>query len=138
MDRAVALPARVGLVLALVLLGTACERRVDVDFGLPPPYDALVVPAERLDSEAAVRRGRALYLSYCAMCHGPEGRGDGPRAGILASRPRDMTSPRWQAAMSPRRTYAAIHAGRPASGMPSWRSLDEEQIWDLVAYVRSL
>ncbi|GAB4386605.1 c-type cytochrome [Albidovulum sp.] len=35
--------------------------------------------------------GRALYLDYCAGCHGPAGRGDGPLAKDLARRPADLT-----------------------------------------------
>jgi mono/diheme cytochrome c family protein len=35
--------------------------------------------------------GRALYADYCAVCHGPEGRGDGPLAGEGGLRPADLT-----------------------------------------------
>jgi mono/diheme cytochrome c family protein len=35
--------------------------------------------------------GRDTYLRYCASCHGPEGRGDGPLAGSLTQRPADLT-----------------------------------------------
>ena len=33
-----------------------------------------------------------LYLRHCAVCHGPDGRGDGPAAGLLSPRPRDFTA----------------------------------------------
>lgn len=35
--------------------------------------------------------GRALFQDYCARCHGPSGRGDGPAAAALAHRPADLT-----------------------------------------------
>lgn len=35
--------------------------------------------------------GRALYLDYCAGCHGDAGRGDGPAALGLARKPADLT-----------------------------------------------
>ncbi len=35
--------------------------------------------------------GRALYLDYCASCHGPGGKGDGPAAEGLANAPADLT-----------------------------------------------
>ena len=36
----------------------------------------LVNPFER--TEANLAQGQALYLTYCGVCHGPEGHGDGP------------------------------------------------------------
>ena len=35
--------------------------------------------------------GQALYLEYCAACHGDAGRGDGPLARTTAKAPRDLT-----------------------------------------------
>jgi mono/diheme cytochrome c family protein len=35
--------------------------------------------------------GRTLYLHYCASCHGPAGRGDGPVASSLGEKPTDLT-----------------------------------------------
>ena len=35
--------------------------------------------------------GRALYLRYCASCHGRSGRGDGPVAPALGEKPIDLT-----------------------------------------------
>ena len=46
-----------------------------------PPRPAL------MDSLA----GRDSYAQYCSSCHGPAGRGDGPVASALRSRPADLT-----------------------------------------------
>jgi len=35
--------------------------------------------------------GHDMYLRYCASCHGPQGHGDGPLAGVLDRRPADLT-----------------------------------------------
>lgn len=35
--------------------------------------------------------GRAAYLQYCASCHGPGARGDGPVADVLDTPPPDLT-----------------------------------------------
>ena len=34
--------------------------------------------------------GRVLYTTYCASCHGVDGRGSGPVAGSLVVRPSDL------------------------------------------------
>jgi len=35
--------------------------------------------------------GKEMYKSYCASCHGPSAKGDGPAAAALKSPPRDLT-----------------------------------------------
>ncbi len=47
-----------------------------------------------------VETGRALFETYCASCHGRDGRGGGPVAAALKARPTDLT------------TYAAHNGGR--------------------------
>ena len=36
-------------------------------------------------------QGPALYKAYCAVCHGPEAKGDGPMAALLKVPPPDLT-----------------------------------------------
>jgi mono/diheme cytochrome c family protein len=36
-------------------------------------------------------QGPALYKAYCAACHGPEAKGNGPSASTLKFRPADLT-----------------------------------------------
>jgi mono/diheme cytochrome c family protein len=44
-----------------------------------------------VDEESREVAGADLYLRYCASCHGPGGRGDGPVAASLKRRPADLT-----------------------------------------------
>ena len=46
---------------------------------------AAAAAAEATDSQ------RQTFYEYCASCHGPMGRGDGPVAGDLKKRPADLT-----------------------------------------------
>lgn len=126
---------RLPAALAISLTFTAC-RGPDAD--LPPEYRRLEVPAERLRSAEARERGRALYQQHCALCHGARGDGQGVRRVGLSSRPRDFTDPAWRLEASPRRLYFAIREGVRATAMPSWKSLDEAETWDLVAFLLSL
>jgi len=36
-------------------------------------------------------RGRDVYVSHCATCHGPTGHGNGPMADVLSVAPTDLT-----------------------------------------------
>ena len=47
----------------------------------------LAAPAFSQDADI----GRSHYYTYCATCHGLEGTGDGPMAGILTIPPTDLT-----------------------------------------------
>lgn len=38
-----------------------------------------------------LNRGEFAYMRHCRGCHGPSGRGDGPYAGSLPTRPSDLT-----------------------------------------------
>lgn len=39
----------------------------------------------------AVTHGRELYTKYCASCHGPNGKGDGPQASSTTPKASDLT-----------------------------------------------
>jgi high-affinity iron transporter len=96
------------------------------------------VPAGLLASREAHEKGRELFMRNCAICHGNNGAGDGPRSEGMIPRPRDLTSPPWSDRASAPRIYRAIHDGVAGTAMPSWKTLDNDQIWNLVAYVHSL
>ncbi len=44
-----------------------------------------------LDQDAQIRLGENEYLSNCASCHGLAGKGDGPVAEVLSTKPSDLT-----------------------------------------------
>lgn len=90
-----------------------------------------------------VREGRDLFAHYCATCHGDEGRGDGFNAYSLDPKPRDLGDPAFQAGRTDADLTGVIRAGGGVAGlsnaMPPWgRTLEERQISNLVAFLRTL
>jgi cytochrome c oxidase cbb3-type subunit III len=81
------------------------------------------------DSAYAVSQGKQLYEAYnCVGCHFHGGGGIGP----------PLMDAKWIYGSEPQNIYETIVEGRP-NGMPSFRGkIPEEQIWEIVAYVRSL
>ncbi len=76
----------------------------------------------------AIEAGRKLFASGCGACHGPEGQGGrGPNL-----RERVFWHPLDEDAI-----YKAVTKGIPSGGMPP-ANLNEEQSWQVVAFVRSL
>src|SRR5579863_7414040 len=43
-------------------------------------------------SPTSAASGREMFNTYCAACHGKEGRGDGPAAPALKKAPADLTT----------------------------------------------
>ena len=147
-------PSRVVVALAVALALASCAReRRDFD----PPQGAASAPAMRLTelqpgepspaasgsataqpdtaytvegNAYAVSQGKRLFRWYnCSGCHALGGGGDwGPA----------LSDGQWLYGSRPQDIYASIVQGRPA-GMPSFGShISQDQVWDLVAYVRSL
>ena len=78
----------------------------------------------------------SLWLTHCAVCHGAEGRGDGPSRPAGAAQP-DFTRADWQSGRSNEELALAIARGRGA--MPAFAPmLPPEEIAALVFFVRGL
>jgi mono/diheme cytochrome c family protein len=48
----------------------------------------ITIPVEKVNPTD----GKQMYSSYCAPCHGTDGRGNGPVASVLKSPPTDLTT----------------------------------------------
>jgi mono/diheme cytochrome c family protein len=90
-----------------------------------------------------VNAGRALYQQYCSMCHGPQGKGNGPAAAAMNPKPRDHTDGRYMNALSDAHLTTVISEGGAAVQrsplMPSWKgTLSPQHIADVITYLRTL
>lgn len=103
---------------------------------IPEPYSNLTAP--QVD-EGALARAADIYTQHCASCHGDGGWGDGPAAQGLdpAPAPLARTSTRMSDAYL---FWRMSEGGAPfASAMPAWKdTLSEQQIWEMIAYLRAL
>ncbi len=87
--------------------------------------------------------GRQLYEHYCVMCHGADGAGAGFNAVNLATKPANHTDDRRMSKTDDRLLHGVIAKGGMKTGrsflMPAWGgTLSDRQMWDLVAYLRTL
>jgi len=81
-----------------------------------------------------LRDGQYLFQSYCQVCHGEQGKGDGPIAGKVPNPP-SYTSAR-VFAFPPGRIFHVITMG--SGKMPSHASqLSATERWKVVTYVRT-
>jgi len=77
-----------------------------------------------------VAEGAKLFIAYnCMDCHGADG------AGAMGP---SLQDDRWHFGGTAGEVFQSIYEGRP-DGMPSWGGrIGDDQIWRLVAYVRTL
>lgn len=98
---------------------------------IPGPTKAKNLPTNPFTGNpVALTEGRQLFLWYnCYGCHGGHGGGGmGP----------SLRNPVWIYGSSDAEIFASISEGR-AHGMPAWGTkIPEDQIWKLVAYIKSM
>jgi cytochrome c oxidase cbb3-type subunit III len=139
-------------VVASALLLTACEREAR-RFGTPEnnqsaseqaPRTSPLQPAASQSGKVrevfrdkspydgnayAVNQGKQLFRWYnCNGCHSNGGGGIGP----------PLMDAQWKYGSEPAQIFQTIMQGRP-EGMPSFGGhIPEDQVWQIVAYVRSM
>ncbi|HVJ05910.1 MAG TPA: c-type cytochrome [Candidatus Saccharimonadales bacterium] len=83
-----------------------------------------------VDSAEAKAAGQLLYDDHCAKCHGDDAAGRGKRPSLLTDRVQNDA------------TAGDLHwllvNGSLRKGMPSWSRLPDQQLWQIVSYVKSL
>jgi mono/diheme cytochrome c family protein len=111
------------------------------------PAPPIPVPSEPPTSPRSVKRGGELFQGMnCWLCHGKEGRGNGPSASSLTDSkgypipPFDLTSgTRLKCGESDQGIFRDLSTGLDGTPMPSFTSaLKPDQMWDLVHYIATL
>jgi mono/diheme cytochrome c family protein len=121
---------------------SAKKMKKGLDLLTVPGKTLRVPPGLPAASKASLARGRKHYLSLCAPCHGPTGKGDGVQnhkddEGYLV-RPRDYTRGIFKGGREKEQLYARIVLGMPGAPMVSApRELKPADIGDLVNFVQS-
>ncbi len=116
--------------LAMIL--TVAIAAILTVYWLSEPY-RVKMDAERMRAKSAAK-GKILYMTHCARCHGEKG---GPRRGI-----RPINSKDYLKNVDDTILYKIIERGIPGTGMAALGDkeggpLNPEQIRDLVAFIRS-
>jgi mono/diheme cytochrome c family protein len=95
-------------------------------------------------SDADRAAGKKIYDVNCSQCHGEKGDGQGIAAPFLLPKPRDFTAGKFKIRTTPSGALPTtqdlkniIHAGMPYTAMPAWPHLTDQQVTQLVYYVKS-
>ena len=90
-------------------------------------------------------RGKVVFESHCAVCHGVAGDGEGPEASRFFTRPADLRRGMFKFRSTPSGSMPTdqdlertIRRGLPGSGMVAQDHLRDNEIWDIIAYLKTL
>ena len=121
---------------ALTVALLAEETAADGTLGDPPSEaPALTNPVEATSESLA--RGEELYDRHCAKCHGADGNGTGPSTQGINADPRKLWV--WGSTGDAADGYLFSIISNGRTDMPPWGLvLAENELWDLVNYVKSL
>ncbi|MCA9499699.1 MAG: cytochrome c [Nitrospirales bacterium] len=85
-----------------------------------------------------IEKGKTFYRQSCGHCHGLNGQGDGEMGGYLNPPPANLASEKTQS-KSDTELKEVIMKGRSGTAMVGFEgALEDTDLIDLIAYVRSL
>ena len=108
-----------------------------------PMVALLIAVASLASAQGNADRGKVLFATYCATCHGDAGAGDGPAASALNPKPRNLAEKGYIATRPDGDLLKVIKEGGPALGKsplmaPFGGALKDGDIHDLVTFIRTL
>lgn len=111
---------------------------VGITFALTLSASANADAIKSVESRADVR-GSIVFRTYCVLCHGERGEGDGRAARNYNPPPANLV----KSTASDAYKELIIRGGGPAVGrspfMPPWgKELSDEQVRDVIAYLRAI
>lgn len=124
---------RLSLMLLVVLLQAA------VGFGaadgswmknVPARDHEKVSPYHDHGQDDAIASGRRIFVDRCSHCHGEGAEGTKKRP--------PLTSERVQHQASEGDLHWLLVNGNMRKGMPSWAKLPDQQLWQVISYLKTL
>lgn len=135
-----------GILGALAAVALILGYTIAPNIPTPPvPLTARFLSNPTPDAPVTVAAGKALYQVNCAICHGPQAKGDGPAAFTLVPRPVNLQLHTPQHA--PGEVFYWISTGIPGTAMPAWGVVDpatgvpkltDDERWAILRYVQAL
>jgi mono/diheme cytochrome c family protein len=102
-----------------------------------PPIDILKFTTT---DPALVEKGKGLYTTNCASCHGETGAGNGVAGAALNPPPRnfvDLNAQTWKNGKKITEMYVTLQEGIPNTGMASFSTIPPEDRFAILQYVHT-
>jgi len=98
-----------------------------------PPVGSTPPSGDALSGDLGTR----VFAQRCALCHGPDGHGDGPGSKALNPKPRNFHDQAYMSTRTDAQLLEVIHKGKGV--MPKWGGvLSEAEITAVLTHIREL
>jgi mono/diheme cytochrome c family protein len=127
------------------------ERNTAGSLGVcPQPRNTKKAPEKFLQmtnplpaTKEQIQAGKTLYHQTakplaCTQCHGEQGDGHGLLGAAMVPPPRNFTCGETMKKISDGQLFWVIKHGSPGTGMMAFAGMPDEQIWQLIHYIRQL
>lgn len=104
----------------------------------PKAVDVTKIEKPWAENEDMVAHGKTVYANNCAVCHGPNGAGDGAAGAALNPPPRNFIEGKWKKGGDSIGLFGVLQNGIPGSSMASFGHLPVADRWSLVQFIRSI
>lgn len=138
-----------GVALLIIVLGsTSCSNQASSENASKQPTtpanaSTVTLPTEVTettknplpDLAMAVNVGKPLYQANCSLCHGETGAGEGPAGASFDPKPTHLA--KGAVTTDPDgKLFLALKNGK--GKMPPMKRMTDEEMWQVIAYVRTL
>lgn len=127
-----------GVDLKEVTPGTPMSASVTQAAAGPADVDVSGVKDPWVVSDQMIAHGAKVFATNCAMCHGNEGKGDGPAGASLNPPPRNFVEGKWKKGGTRLGIFGVVTNGLPPSSMASFAHLPINDRWALTHFIRSI
>jgi len=96
--------------------------------------------SETPSEPVSLENGRIVYMNNCKICHGIEGKGDGPIALQLDPRPAVLSNPQFTGDefSKPFDNFQIINVGIANTAMVGWADqFSQNELWDVTYFIRT-
>jgi cytochrome c oxidase cbb3-type subunit 3/ubiquinol-cytochrome c reductase cytochrome c subunit len=111
-------------------------------WGKPEILTGQNAPSYAATGTGDAQQGQQVFATYCARCHGADGKGLKAKAGANNSRG-SIVDPSYLALVSDQNLRTTTIVGVPGEGMPDWRgdvpsrAMTDKEVTDVVAWMAS-
>lgn len=101
-------------------------------------FDIASVKEPWVSSPELVEYGHRLFKANCLMCHGAEGKGDGPAGQGLNPKPRNFVEGKWTQGEGITSHFKVLQKGIAGGSMASFKHFKPSDRWAILQFIESI